>query len=163
MKKKILILLYVSCLFILGCDPDKSELEKAKNIDLTRVKGKLTSKEIRQFNGDNDSSLRGQDYYCLTFAYQDEQGRNFSETYRGVPKEIFDSVELGHEFPLSPIKTLDKLKQVTGEIIDMFVNPIDYKYFIVVDEHENGIKTYQVSIEDYYRSLKIGKRFPEGL
>ena len=90
MKKSIIVALMIFCA---GCsDPDRVKLYKAATLDIEAIDGQVEKKWVETFRGDVDgqNALVGQTYNCMSI-----RKANGTETYEGVPDDVFNAVQKG--------------------------------------------------------------------
>ena len=164
-KSLILLALACSVLGLTGCgsdDPTELELEIGKNIDITRIEGRVERIGTSYFVGDRVCTveMKGQPYYWVDICHT-APGSNYviTTTFKGIPVEVRDSLSSGMKLPGPNCLKIEQLANIHGEIIDMDRNVEENSFWIVVRDSNSLVRSYKVDKTTFYtlKDLEVRK------
>ena len=165
-KNLFLIIVSVLVIVLVGCDPSDAELTKGKNFDVSFVKGKITEIKVGTFAGDTggddykfSNNHVGEDYYIVSVNYKDQNNRDATDVYQGVPKEVVDNLKIGMQLPIINYLTMTQLLHIRGDIIDMRSDLRTGDFWTVIQTPEQK-EIWRTDIDIFYDKIKVGMELP---
>ena len=162
-KKISLFLLLASSFLLAGCsyDPDEEELLRGQKIDIEKIEGEVTAIGVNFFVGDktNTRELKGQPYFWIKISYINEGGVKVEETFKGIPSEVREALNIGMKLPATSLLSLTKLTKMEGAIVDIDRNLEKNRFFVVIKDLE-GINVYNIDMKTYYMLVHVGTKLP---
>lgn len=151
-------------------DPAEDELAKGRNFDIQRTRGLVTSLGVRYFVGDqkHTAEQKGQAYYFVQVQVDETVPQTPQPglvvmpqpmLFVGIPKEVYDALELNMRLPAYPLLVQERLPFFRGRVVDKVAYPRENEFFVVVDDGKT-VRTYRLTAETYYRDVMIGMELP---